>query len=357
MRLTALLHHFAITFVVLCAIRNRAAAQSEPAPVDLIISIQEQKMFVVRESGWVKKYKISTSRFGLGDNYGSYKTPLGRLRIWEKLGGALPSGAVLKGRAATGEVLPANAPGRDPIVSRILWLEGLEPQNDNARGRGIYIHGTTEEANLGKPVSWGCIRMRSEDVIELYDVIPVGAMVTITEAGLPHLAKWKPSPPVMIAAQTATANPLPKPTRSAPERLPAVGELVRPAGTRMASADAGAASVFHSSILFSGLSSAPKTTPKPARREEKAAPKNDSSRPGKTFALTASPLAEEAISLQTATAVPPLRLMDLRRTALLYAPIAASILDAPEPEFAYENGSPRDTTMSAATVPARTRLQ
>ena len=357
MRLTALLHHFAITLLVFGAAGNRAAAQSEPAPVDLIISVQEQKMFVVRDGGWVKKYKVSTSRFGLGDNYGSYKTPLGRLRIWEKLGGALPSGAVLKGREATGEVLPANTPGRDPIVSRILWLEGLEPQNDNARGRGIYIHGTTEEANLGKPVSWGCIRMRSEDVIELYGMIPVGAIVTISEVGLPRLAKWKPSPPLMIASQTATANPLPKPTRSVPERLPAVAELLQPSAARMTSADAGAAGAFHGSILFSGLQAAPKTISKPVRREEKVPPKTDSPIPGEAFALTARPLADDPISLQTVTAFPPLRLMDLRRTALSYAPVAASILDAPEPEFAYENGSPRETTMSAATATARTRLR
>jgi hypothetical protein len=77
-----------------------------------------------------------------------------------------------------------NSPGRDPIVSRILWLKGKEPQNANAYGRYIYIHGTPEERNIGLPVSYGCIRMRSRDVIELYDIVGKGAQVTIVDAPL-----------------------------------------------------------------------------------------------------------------------------------------------------------------------------
>ncbi|HEY5814197.1 MAG TPA: L,D-transpeptidase, partial [Terrimicrobiaceae bacterium] len=80
----------------------------------------------------------------------------------------------------TGEILPANAPGRDPIVTRILWLEGLEAQNENAYDRYIYIHGTPEERNIGLAASYGCIRMRSNDVITLYDIVGVGAKVLIT---------------------------------------------------------------------------------------------------------------------------------------------------------------------------------
>ena len=353
MRLPALLRHLAIPILVLCAMGHHAAAQSEAAPVDILISVRDQKMVVLREGGWVKHYKISTSRFGLGDHFGSYKTPLGRLRVWEKLGGALPSGAVLKGREATGEILPANAPGRDPIVSRILWLEGLEAQNDNARGRGIYIHGTTEEANLGKQVSWGCIRMRSADVIELYDILPVGAIVTISEGGMPHFAKWKPTSAVIIAAQTATANPLPKPARSVPERLSPVGELLRPSSERMVRADAGAANAFQGSILFSGLPSAAK----PARRVEKTAAKADSPLPGEAFALAASPLANDGISLRTTTASPPLALLDLRRMALWRPLVSESIFDAPETEFAYEDEAGSETKMSAVRVPVETRLR
>ena len=353
MRATAFPHFFAITILVLGAMGSRAAAQSETTPVDLVISVHDQKMVVVRDGGWLKKYKISTSRFGVGDNFGSYKTPLGRLRVWEKLGGALASGAVLKGREATGEILPANAPGRDPIVSRILWLEGLEAQNDNARGRGIYIHGTTEEANLGKPVSWGCIRMRSEDVIELYDIIPLGAMVTITEASLPYFAKWKPAPPAMIASQTATANPLPKPARSVPERLSAVAELVRSSPERMTRADAGAANAFQGSILFSGLPSAPKAPSKPAKREEKIADiRCNTPLPGEAFALTADPLPVDSISLRVTTAEPPLALLDLRRLALSPLRLSTSMLDAPVPAFAYADKIEGETTMSAVSKPS-----
>jgi lipoprotein-anchoring transpeptidase ErfK/SrfK len=73
-----------------------------------------------------------------------------------------------------------DAPGRDPIVSRILWLDGLEPRNRNAFGRYIYIHGTPEERNMGVPSSFGCIRMRSGDVIALYETVGTGARVLIT---------------------------------------------------------------------------------------------------------------------------------------------------------------------------------
>jgi lipoprotein-anchoring transpeptidase ErfK/SrfK len=75
--------------------------------------------------------------------------------------------------------LPVDAPGRDPIVTRILWLEGLEPQNQRAYDRYIYIHGTPEERNIGRPVSYGCVRMRSQDVIDLYERVGVGARVQI----------------------------------------------------------------------------------------------------------------------------------------------------------------------------------
>src|SRR5207245_3236033 len=92
----------------------------------------------------------------------------------------------------TGEIVLPNAPGRDPIVSRIIWLRGREPQNANAFGRDIYIHGTPEERNLGLPVSYGCVRMSSNDVIKLYDLVGLGAQVTIVDAplnkGVPELA-------------------------------------------------------------------------------------------------------------------------------------------------------------------------
>ena len=189
---------------------STVVAQEVAPTVELLISIPEQRLVVIQDGGLVKKYKVSTSRFGLGDGFGSYQTPLGRLRVCEKLGGGLPGGAVIKHRSATGEVLSANAPGRDPIVSRIIWLEGLEAQNSHARGRGIYIHGTTEESKIGKPVSWGCIRMRSADVIALYDLLPPGAHVVISDEDLPRLPKWQPAPPPPIVAEKTPSAPAPK---------------------------------------------------------------------------------------------------------------------------------------------------
>ncbi|MGB8355962.1 MAG: L,D-transpeptidase [Chthoniobacteraceae bacterium] len=185
----------------LCLIAGIALAQDDappappPPPVEILISVADQKMMVLRDGGVVAKYKVSTSRFGEGDSYGSYKTPLGKLRVYDKIGGDLTPGAVIKHRSATGEVLQVNAPGRDPIVTRVIWLDGMEDENHNAKARGIYIHGTPEEANLGRPVSWGCIRMRSEDVIALYNEIGTGTPVTISPDKLPHLPKYKAPPP------------------------------------------------------------------------------------------------------------------------------------------------------------------
>ncbi len=81
--------------------------------------------------------------------------------------------------------MAVNAPGRDPIVSRILWLKGMEPQNARAHGRYIYIHGTPEERTLGTPASYGCVRMASRDVIWLHDVVGKGARVDILPGPLP----------------------------------------------------------------------------------------------------------------------------------------------------------------------------
>ena len=136
-------------------------------------------------------YPVSTSKFTLGDWPDSRGTPLGELEVAKKIGSSAPSGAVFKDRRPTGEILLPDAPGRDPIVTRILWLRGREAQNANAYGRYIYIHGTPEERNIGKPASYGCIRMRSRDVIQLYDIVGWGAKVTIVneplEAVVPNL--------------------------------------------------------------------------------------------------------------------------------------------------------------------------
>jgi len=151
----------------------------------LIVSVPDQKMLVLTDGNPVAVYKVSTSKFGTGDREGSYTTPVGRFCVRSKIGGGVPLGTVFKSRRPTGEVLAPDAPGRDPIVTRILWLDGLERHNRNAFTRCIYIHGTPQEAALGLPASYGCIRMRSADVAALYDLVGRGARVEIVETPLP----------------------------------------------------------------------------------------------------------------------------------------------------------------------------
>ncbi|WP_395744768.1 L,D-transpeptidase [Prosthecobacter sp.] len=150
-------------------------------PDEVIVSVKDQKLGLYEHGVLKKKYTISTSKFGLGSAPGSCKTPLGHLEIADKIGAGLPAGAVLKARAWNGEVLTPNAPGRDPVVSRILWLRGLESSNRNTEQRLIYIHGTPEERNLGRPASYGCVRMGMKDVITVFEELAVGTTVMITE--------------------------------------------------------------------------------------------------------------------------------------------------------------------------------
>lgn len=182
----------------------------------IVISIPEQRMIVLEEGHPIAQYQVSTSRFCLSDRPGSCGTPLGELEIARKIGGAAPPGAVFKDQRQTGEILRPNAPGRDPIVSRILWLKGLEACNRNAYRRYIYIHGTPEEWLIGTPASFGCIRMRSADIIQLYGLVGVGAKVDITQetlaqaTGLPELpgepapAEGSPAPRAVAVAQPAS---------------------------------------------------------------------------------------------------------------------------------------------------------
>jgi len=153
----------------------------------VIISIPEQRMALLKDGAPLATYPVSTSKFGLGDRPGTSWTPLGKLAIAKKIGGAAPSGSAFKNRRPTGEIVAPDAPGRDIIVTRILWLRGQEAQNALAYGRYIYIHGTPEERNIGLPTSYGCVRMRSRDVIELFDIVGPGAEVTIANQPLETL--------------------------------------------------------------------------------------------------------------------------------------------------------------------------
>jgi len=154
-------------------------------PHRMIVSVPDQRMAVYHQETLLATFPVSTSRFGYGDEPGTNRTPLGKLRVAKKIGGGQPSGMKFKSRRATGDIVPVNAPGRDPIVTRILWLEGRDGQNRNARRRYIYIHGTPEEARLGTPASFGCVRMASRDILWLYDTVGTRAKVDIVTTPLP----------------------------------------------------------------------------------------------------------------------------------------------------------------------------
>ena len=171
---------FAILFLLLCA--SGCVTDNRHR---MIVSVADQKMILLRDGKPLTQYPVSTSKFGVGDRPGSYATPLGVLRVKEKIGHGLLHGSVFKSRQPTGEVLPVNAPGRDPIVTRILWLDGVEDRNRNSYQRYIYIHGTPEERNIGRPVSYGCIRMKSKDVVELFETVGLNSKILITPNPLP----------------------------------------------------------------------------------------------------------------------------------------------------------------------------
>ena len=170
----------------------------------IVISTREQKLALLDRGNLMAIYPVSTSKFGLGDWPGSSCTPLGELEVAQKIGDHAPSGAVFKDRCRTGEIVAPDSPGRDPIVTRILWLRGRDPQNAHAYTRMIYIHGTPEERNIGFPASYGCIRMRSSDIINLYEIVGRGAQVTIINEPLAVVVPGLTSGTHMVETNTAT---------------------------------------------------------------------------------------------------------------------------------------------------------
>jgi L,D-transpeptidase YbiS len=142
------------------------------------ISVARQRLTLKRGGKTERAFPISTSKFGLGSEEGSMKTPVGRFRIAEKIGAGQPIDSAYKARVpvrATAEALASD----DLIMSRILWLDGLDEANANTHARYIYIHGTKHEDQIGTPASHGCIRMRNADVAELFELVEVGTPVVI----------------------------------------------------------------------------------------------------------------------------------------------------------------------------------
>ncbi len=144
------------------------------------VSIRDQLLTLKEDETPVRTYPVSTSRFGIGTEKGSLKTPIGRFRVAEKIGGEMPSDTIFQSRVPLkpGDPLPST---EDLVMSRILWLDGLDDHNANTRERFIYIHGTKHEGKIGSPASCGCIRMRNADVVELFDLVDHDTPVIIEE--------------------------------------------------------------------------------------------------------------------------------------------------------------------------------
>ena len=155
------------------------------------IAIAAQTLTLRDDAGAViAQYPVSTALKGVGEEKNSYRTPRGRHMVRAKIGAGAPIGSVFKGRRATGEVwtpaLGAQYPGRDFILTRILWLSGCEPGynrlgNVDSMQRYIYIHGTPDSEPMGTPQSHGCVRMRNRDVVALFDAVPVGTPVILLD--------------------------------------------------------------------------------------------------------------------------------------------------------------------------------
>ena len=147
----------------------------------LRIHVPTQTLDLLDDAGeCIRCYAISTSKFGLGSEPGSYRTPTGCFRIAEKIGDGAEAGEIFISRERTGQCGQEGDP-KDHVQTRILWLDGLDPANANTHDRYIYIHGTNAESQLGTPASDGCVRMNNLDIIDLYDRIPAGSAVEIVE--------------------------------------------------------------------------------------------------------------------------------------------------------------------------------
>ena len=142
------------------------------------VSIRDQQLTVKENEQPIRIYPVSTSRFGIGTEEGSFKTPIGRFCVAKKIGIDMPNGTVFVGRVPL-QADEGRPPTEDLVTSRILWLDGLDEQNANTRDRFVYIHGTEHEDKIGTAASHGCVRMRNADVIELFELVDEGTPVVI----------------------------------------------------------------------------------------------------------------------------------------------------------------------------------
>jgi lipoprotein-anchoring transpeptidase ErfK/SrfK len=145
---------------------------------EIVVDVAAQTLSVMDGPSVTAEFPVSTSRFGLGFEEGSFRTPTGRFIIREKIGDGAPPWTVFRARENTGQT---TAPGgeEDLVLTRILTLDGLEPANTNTLERFVYIHGTNQEDLIGVPASHGCVRLRNADMIALHDMVAAGTPVTI----------------------------------------------------------------------------------------------------------------------------------------------------------------------------------
>lgn len=157
--------------------------------LEIIVSIPQQTLALMQNGRQIACWPVSTALKGAGNQSGSYQTPMGRHRIRAKIGAGQPLNAVFRARRPTGEIFTSDLaqafPGRDWILTRILWLCGEESGinrggNVDSQRRYIYIHGTPDSEPMGVPRSHGCIRMRNQDVLELFERVPAGTPVLIS---------------------------------------------------------------------------------------------------------------------------------------------------------------------------------
>lgn len=177
------------------ALRRCKQLGVRPSRFFLVVSIAKQTLSVFERStvgtcnapgvyALSRQFRCSTSKFGIGEKAGSNKTPRGLHRITEKIGGGWPVGAAFKSRQLIGYTW--NGRPMASITNRILWLDGQEPGFNrggdvDSHSRFIYIHGTGDEPSLGRPASHGCVQLGGDELIPLYDTLPVGTLVWITE--------------------------------------------------------------------------------------------------------------------------------------------------------------------------------
>jgi hypothetical protein len=167
-----------------------ACARLDIAPTRYFLNVEipGQTTSLFKRSGgrfqWLKTFRCSTSKYGIGEVENSNKTPRGLHRIAEKIGGGCPAGTIFKSRQVVGFTWETDVPA--PITTRIFWLEGLEPGLNrggkvDSHARYIYVHGTGDEATLGRPASHGCVHLAASDLVPLYDILPVGTLIWIAE--------------------------------------------------------------------------------------------------------------------------------------------------------------------------------